>query len=241
VIDPESCREIASLACPEASIARLSASGDTVYLVGVSTIIRIDWTGSALVIDPDWRWDYLGDSGNSYGWDVVLAAGHAWFMDNGHHRYRTSMIGAGVNATANRLLRVTLDNAQDHQAVAVSGLPGGSITNPPLVDAARGIVIAYDSANRHLQAFDLALKPLWQKAGLGAASHMLLFETSGEIVTNDFGTGGESVVILDITSGAERGRVRIGGLMQGVVFPSPGWNRDLYWCSMAKVARVFVV
>jgi hypothetical protein len=240
VIDPETCREIASLTCPEASIARLSADGDTVYLVGVTTIIRLHWTGSALEIDPDWRWAYLGDSGNSYGWDVVLAAGHAWFMDNGHHRYRTSMIGAGVNPTANRLLRVALDDCDDHQAVAVSGSPGGSITNPPLVDAERGIVIAYDSANRHLRAFDLTLKPLWHKSGFGAASHMLLFEASGEIVTNDFGTGGESVVILDITGGAERGRVRIGGLMQGVVFPSPGWNRDLYWCSMAKVARVFV-
>jgi hypothetical protein len=240
VIDPETCREIASFTCPEASIARLSADGDTVYLVGVTTIIRLHWTGSALVIDADWRWDYLGDSGNSYGWDVVLAAGHAWFMDNGHHRYRTSMIGAGIALTANRLLRVALDDCHNHQAVAVSGLPGGSITNPPLVDAECGIVIAYDSANRHLQAFDLALQPLWNRTGFGAASHMLLFEASGEIVTNDFGTGGENVVILDITSGAERGRIRIGGLMQGVVFPSPGWNRDLYWCSMAKVARVFV-
>jgi hypothetical protein len=240
VIDPERCREIASLTCPEASIARLSACGDTVYLVGVSSIIRIDWTGDALAIDRDWRWDYLGDSGNSYGWDVVLAAGNAWFMDNGHHRYRTSMIGAGVNLTANRLLRVALDDCRDHQAVVVSGARGGSITNPPLVDAARRIVVAYDSANRHLQAFDLALQPLWHKTGFGAASHMLLFDGTGEIVTNDFGKGGESVMVLDIASGAERGRVVVGGLMQGVVFPSPGWGRDVYWCSMAKVARVAV-
>jgi hypothetical protein len=244
VIDPATCREIASLTCPEASIARLSAVGDTVYLVGVTTIIRIDWTGAALVIDRDWRWAYLGDSGNSYGWDAVLAAGSAWFMDNGHHRYRTRMAGAGVNPTANRLLRVALDDCRDHAAVAVSGLPGGSITNPPLVDAGRGIVVAYDSANRYLRAFDLSLQPLWDKAGFGAASHMLLFEDSGEIVTNDFGQhggwGGEAVVILDIATGAERARVAIGGMMQGVVFPAPGWSRDLYWCSMAKVARVFV-
>jgi hypothetical protein len=240
VIDPETCREVAALTCPEASIARLSAIGDTVYLVGVTTIMRLRWTGSALVIDPDWRWAYLGDSDNSYGWDVVLAAGHAWFMDNGRHRYRTRMTGAGINPTANRLLRVAINDCHDNQAVAVSGLPGGSITNPPLVDAERGIVIAYDSANRHLQAFDLTLRPLWHTADLGAASHMLLFDASGEIVTNDFGRGGESVVVLDIVDGAERARICIGGMMQGVVFPSPGWNRDLYWCSMAKVARVFV-
>lgn len=239
VIDPESCLEIASLTCPEASVARLSADGDTLYLVGVTTIIRIHWTGSALVIDPDWHWAYLGNSDNSHGWDVVIAAGSAWFMDNGRHRYRTSMTGAGVNPTPNRLLRVSLDDCHDHAAVVVSGVAGGSITNPPLVDAERGIVLGYDSANRHMQAFDLALKPLWHKAHFGAASHMLLYQDSGTVVTNDFGSGGESVVILDIATGTDRGRVRVGGMMQGVVFPCPGWNRDLYWCSMAKVARVF--
>jgi hypothetical protein len=240
VIDPETMTEVAFLPCPEPSIARLSAVGDTVYIVGTTSIFRADWHAGALQIDRGWRWDYLGGSGNSYGWDVVLAGGSAWFMDNGHHRYRTSMIGAGVARTANRLLRVGLDDSSDHQAVAISGLAGGSITNPPLVDAARKIVIGYDSANRHLQAFDLDLKPLWHRSGIGCASHMLLFGDTGEIVTNDYGRGGESVVVLDITTGAERGRVRIGGMMQGVVFPSPGWNRDFYWCSMAKVARVFV-
>jgi hypothetical protein len=48
------------------------------------------------------------------------------------------------------------------------------------------------------------------------------------------------VVVLDIETGDERGRVRVGGLTQGVVFPSVGWGRDLYWCSMGKLARVFV-
>jgi hypothetical protein len=240
VIDPETLVEIASHVCSEPSIARLSASGDTVYVVGTESIFRVDWRDGALHPDRDWRWQYLDSSGNSYGWDVVLAAGNAWFMDNGRHRYRTRMIGAGVARTANRLLRVSLADCHDHQAVPVSGLAGGSITNPPLVDATRGIVIAYDSANRHLQAFDLGLNPIWHRAGIGCASHMLLFSGSGEIITNDFGAGGEWVVSLDIATGAERGRVRIGGMMQGVVFPAPGWNRDLYWCSMAKVARVYV-
>ena len=51
---------------------------------------------------------------------------------------------------------------------------------------------------------------------------------------------GEEVLVLDIETGTERGRVRVGGLNQGVVFPSVGWGRDLYWCSMSRVARVFV-
>ncbi len=58
------------------------------------------------VIDPDWRFDYIGDSTQTFGWDVVLDSENAWFMDNGKNRYRRSMIGAGVNPTPNRLIRV---------------------------------------------------------------------------------------------------------------------------------------
>jgi hypothetical protein len=239
LIDPETLTEVAALTLPEASVARLSAVGNTIYVVGVDSIRRVHWRGGALVLDPDWHWAYRGNSGNSHGWDVVIAAGNAWFMDNGAHRYRTSMTGAGVARTPNRLLRISITDAADHAAVAVSGLPGGSITNPPLVDPDRRIVIGYDSANRVLQAFDFAFNPLWQRTDIGCASHMLLFPASGIIVTNDHGRGGEWVVTLDISTGAERGRVRLGGLMQGVVFPSPGWDGDIYWCGMDKVARVF--
>ena len=239
LIDPERLCEVAAVTLPDASVARLSADGDTVYVVGVDTIRRVTWHDGALQVDPDWHWAYRRDSGTSFGWDAVIAGGHAWFMDNGAHRYRTSMTRAGVLPSANRLLRVALADAADHAGVTVSGLPGGSITNPPLVDTDRRIVIAYDSANRVLQAFGFDLKPLWCRRDIGCASHMLLFPASGTIVTNDHGRGGEWVVTLDIATGAERGRVRLGGLMQGVVFPSTGWNDDIYWCGMDKLARIF--
>ena len=69
---------------------------------------------------------------------------------------------------------------------------------------------------------------------------MLLYPGSGEVVINDYRRLGEEVVVLDIETGTERGRVRVGGLMQGVVFPSPGWGRDLYWSSMGRFSRVHV-
>ena len=47
-------------------------------------------------------------------------------------------------------------------------------------------------------------------------------------------------MVLDIENGRERGRVRSGGLTQGVVFPSSGWGRDLYWSSMGRLARIYV-
>jgi hypothetical protein len=244
VIDPETMTPAcADIICPEPSIARLSAMGDKVYVIGVRSIFRYQWTGATLTRDPDWRFDYAQGTQQSHGWDVVLDGQQAWFMDNGRHRYRTSMIGRGVVPTPNRLIRVSLADAADHDAIEISSMIGGSVTNPPLIDPVRKIVIGFDSANRVLAAwrFGTGLVPLWRKDHIGAASHMLLDPCSGQIVTNDYTPrGGESVVVLDIETGAERARALIGGMMQGVVFPSIGWDRDFYWCSMSKLARVSI-
>jgi hypothetical protein len=237
----------ADVDCPEPSIARLSAIGNSVYVVGVRSIFRYHWseTTARLELDPDWRFDYIGNTQQTFGWDVVLDGNHAWFMDNGKHRYLHKMINAGVSRTPNRLIRVSMHDAKDHQILEVCGAAGGSVTNPPLFDLKRNIVVGFDSANRHLRAwrFDMragTLTPLWHKQEIGCASHMVLYPEAGELFTNDYRRFGEEVVMLDIETGTERGRVRIGGINQGVVFPSVGWDRDLYWSSMTKVARIYV-
>ena len=246
VLDADSLRPAcADIVCPEPSIARLSAVGNTVYVVGVRRIFRYHWDEAAQTLrrDADWSWDYVGNTHQSYGWDAVIDGHNAWFMDNGLHRYRITMRGAGVRQTPNRLLRVSLEDATDHAALEVSGLRGGSITNPPLVDVQRRIVVGFDSANSVLCAWriqdDQSLAPLWRKAPFGAASHLLLYPSSGELVVNDYRRLGEEVAVLDIETGQERARVRSGGLTQGVVFPSVGWERDFYWCSMGRLARIF--
>jgi hypothetical protein len=233
--------------CPEPSIARLSSSGNTVYVVGVRSIFRYHWNDyrQRLVFDGNWHLDYIGTSAQTYGWDVVLDGQNAWFMDNGKHRYFNKMIGAGVSPTPNRLIRVSLTDSSDHEALEVCGAQGGSITNPPLVDLKRQIVVGYDSANRHVQAWRFntpsgALEPLWHKFPFGCASHMILYPDTGELVINDYRRHGEEVVVLNIESGEEIARVRSGGLTQGVVFPSVGWGRDFYWSSMGRLARVYV-
>jgi hypothetical protein len=248
VVNPETVtRTCNDVDCPEPSIARLSAMGNTVYVVGVRSIFRYHWSDASagLEFDATWRYDYIGNSTQTYGWDVVLDGQHAWFMDNGKHRYQFRMVGAGVNPSPNRLIRVSLSDAGDHNILEICGAKGGSITNPPVYDLQRGIVVAYDSANSHLRAWRFdpktrALEPLWHKQGFGCASHMVLYPKTGDLVTNDYRHFCEEVVVLDIETGAERGRVRTGGIMQGVVFPSVGWARDVYWSSMGRLARVFV-
>jgi hypothetical protein len=247
VVDAELTPVCGDTECPEPSIARLSSTGNTVYVVGVRSIVRYHWSDGTqrLVRDPEWRFDYIDSSAQTYGWDVVLDGGHAWFMDNGKHRYFTTMIGAGVSPTPNRLIRVSTTDAADHQILPICGASGGSVTNPPLYDRARQIVVGYDSANRHLRAWHFdrdsrALTPRWQKTPFGCASHMILYPDTGELVINDYRRRGEEVAVLDIQTGREIARVRTGGFNQGVVFPSVGWGRDFYWSSMRRLARVFV-
>ncbi len=248
VIEPGTLRFAAAhIRCPEPSVARLSAVGNTVYLVGVRSIFRLHWDSQAgcLRRDETWGLDYIGDSQQSHGWDAVLDGEHAWFMDNGQHRYRIRMIGAGVQQTPNRLIRVSLKDTTDHLKINVSSLPGGSITNPPLIDKQRRIVLGYDSANRVLRAWRIdplasTLSPLWTKTDWACASHMLLYPDTGELVINDYRRWGEEVAVLAVETGQELARVRPGGITQGVVFPSVGWERDFYWSSMGRVARVWV-
>ena len=253
-LHPDSFRVASSdVMCPEGSIARLSAHGNTVYVVGVSRVFRYHWheASQQLVRDANWEFHYLQDSTQSYGWDMVIDGEHGWFMDNGKHNYFMSMLGAGIHKAASRLIRVSLKNAQSHQSWEVSGLPHGSITNPPLIDLKRRIVVGYDSANRHLRAWkidlsqngnehDVELTPIWHHENFGVASHMLLFANTGEVCVNDYSRFDEQVIVLDIETGQEKARVKTGGFMQGVVFPSAGWYHDFYWCSMDRLARIYV-
>lgn len=234
--------------CPEPSIARLSAVGNTVYVIGVKTAFRYHWNDASGMLDFDqaWRFNYIGGSTQTYGWDAVIDGKNAWFMDNGKHTYMVKMIGNGVRQTPNNLIRVSLSDSNDAQIIPISGIKGGSITNPPLIDLQRRVVIAFDSSNRFLRAwrFDFdteALSPLWEKSSFGCASHMILYSDTGELVTNDYHNHGEEVVVLDIETGSEKGRTRIGGISQGVVFPSVGWGRDFYWTTFDRLARVSVV
>jgi hypothetical protein len=68
---------------------------------------------------------------------------------------------------------------------------------------------------------------------------MLLFAKTGELCVNDYSRFNEQVLVLDIETGEEKGRVQTGGRMQGVVFPSVGWHQDFYWCSMDRLARIY--
>lgn len=278
LLDPETLEPRCSdVQLPEPVIARISTDGSSLYLVGTKTVYRYVWDPDAgrLERDDGWSFNYCTGPGQSYGWDPVISAGNLWFLDNGEHTYGISMLGAGVASGPVHLVRVSLDNSADNELIEVCGKGFGAVTDPPLYDPDRRIVLGYDSANAILRAwrFDqTGLKPLWCKP-YATASHMIRYPDTGEIVVGDFSSRlsivnrppfrglamrsgrlvnlswmrttaakllHDDIVVLDIETGEERGRAKVPSLFQSVLFPTPGWDRDIYYCTFSTIARVAV-
>lgn len=243
LLDPESLEDRAApVLLPEPSVSRLSAVDNDLVVVGITTVSRHRWDpgSAALVHRTDLDAHYLVHPDQSFAWDPVIDADAIWWLDNGDHTFeRTlSMLGNGVAAGPVRLWRAALDGSTlDH--VEVCGLAGGAVTNPPLVDPQRGLVLAYDSANGHLTAFETTtLEVVWTRA-INTSQHLIRFADSGEVIANDHHpTDGDALVVLDIATGETRARVPVDSPVQSVVFGAPGVDRDAYYLSMSTLARV---
>jgi hypothetical protein len=229
---------------PEPSIARLSADGDIVYVVGDTSLFRVRWDGSALVRDEGFAARYRVRDGQTYGWDCVLAAGAAWFLDDGDgsEGYTGTLRGHGLSTAPLQLVRVDLEGGTV-TASEICGLPGGLVANPPVVDEGRSIAVGYDSGNGVVRAFtvgsDGGLEPRWQRRQDHGA-HLVLFPPTGELLTGDFDAtrGAEQAVVLDIDTGAELARVDTGSPLQCVLFPAVGFDDDVYVCTFSTVTRL---
>jgi hypothetical protein len=245
VLEPEELGVVASLQLPEASIARLSADDNDVYVVGTSALWRARWDGSSLTLD-DFSAKYRLMEGQTFGWDTVIGDGCAWFLDNGEstHKFAGTLRGVGTATAPLHLVRVWLDSGRI-QLTEICGLPGGVVANPPLVDTERKVVVGFDSGNGVLAGFRYdseTLVPLWSHEQ-NHGSHMLLYPASGEFVSAHYDAerGVEQVVVRDVVTGREKTRVDTGSPIQSVVFPACGSQRDFYWCSMLSLSRISVV
>lgn len=246
VLDPVGLDVAATLPLPEPSIARLSADGDDVYVVGDTSLLRVRWSGAAgaqrLTLDDGFVAPYRTIDGQTYGWDCVLAAGAAWFLDDGDgsERFDGTLRGKGLSTAPLHLVRVDLATAAV-TLTEVCDRPGGLIANPPVVDERRGVVVGYDSGNGVVVGFDLDTLAVRWSRDQDHASHLLLYEDTGELVTGD----GTDVVVLDIATGAELARVDSGSPLQSVLFPCPGppdpaGRATFYVTSLATITRCAV-
>ena len=210
--------------------------------------MRVRWDGARLTLDDGFRPRYRTLEDQTYGWDAVIDAASAWFLDNGagSERYAGTFRGQGISTAPLHLVRVDLETGAV-SLTEICGLPNGVVANPPAVDPERGIAVGYDSGNGVLAAFTfdpgshLPLEPRWTR-DQNHASHLLRFPDTGELVTGDHDAANmtDHVVILDIKTGDEIARAPTGSPLQSVLFPCPGFHRDLYLCSFTTLTRVSV-
>lgn len=245
VLEPDALRIVDRLVLAEPSIARLSALGTTVYVVGDTSLMRVHWNGR-LRPDDSFRIPYRTIEGQTYGWDCALADGAAWFLDDGEgsERYSGSLHGQGVSGAPLHLVRTDLRNGAVTMT-EISGEAGGLVANPPLIDSRRSIAVGYDSGNGVISAFDIApdgtLSPRWRRRQEHGA-HLLLSPADGQLVTGDFDhdRGADQVVVLRVEDGGELARVDTGSPVQSVLFPAAGFEHDVYLCSFTTISRISV-
>jgi hypothetical protein len=245
ILDPEDLRIVARLELAEPSIARLSADGNNIYVVGDHSLIRVIWNGESLSVDETFNARYRTIDGQTFGWDTVITDDDAWFLDNGEgtQLFTGSFRGVGISTAPLHLVRVNKQSGRI-TLTEICGLPNGIVANPPVVDTKRQIVVGFDSGNGVISGFDYdedSVTLRWSHEQ-NHACHMLLIPETGQIITADYRPelGCEQVVVLDITTGAEVARVSTTSPIQSAVFPAIGPQGDIYWCSMTTITRISV-
>jgi hypothetical protein len=250
VLAPGTLEELARLELPEGSVARLSAIGQDVYVVGEERVHRVgfDPDRATLILDPDWSPRYRTIEGQTFGWDIVLADGSGWLLDNGEgsEEFGGSFRGKGRSAAPLHLVRLGLDGAASVELAEVCGEVGGVVANPPAVDPDRHIVVGYDSGHGQMAAWRYqpdrpGLARLWSRAQ-DHAGHMLRLGPSGQLLTYDYDQtrGLDQAVVLDIETGHELARTDTTSPVQCVLFPCAGWHRDAYLSTFTTLTRLHV-
>lgn len=246
VLDPDDLATIATHDLDEGSIARLSADGDVVCVVGMQSVIALRCAGGT--ITETGRVRYRTVEGQTFGWDAVIDhRGSVWFLDNGEGTAAFSGSFFGQTSSSAPLHLVRTDWPLVPGATAdlheICGAAGGIVANPPMIVEQRDVAIGYDSGHGEMTAWRTSGgslgEPIWRRSQQHA-SHVLVYSATNEVVTMDYDLdrGIDQCVVLDVETGAEKARVDTGSPVQSVVFPCPGWERDCYVVSLTTITRV---
>jgi hypothetical protein len=140
VLEPDGLEIVARYELPEGSIARLSAdvpdvsattgADGLVYVVGESCVYRLAWNrmSATLELDEAWTVPYRTVEGQTFGWDIVLAGGYGWFLDNGEgtENFGGSFRGKTASAAPLHLVAVPLTAGRAAGSAAGAGSGAGA-------------------------------------------------------------------------------------------------------------------
>jgi outer membrane protein assembly factor BamB len=260
VLEPDKLEEVDRFEFPENSVGRISIDrtpdGEFVYATSDTKVYRLRYTNGALSLDESWTGDYNvpGDD-QSFAWDTCIGDDSVWFMDMGgavgaYAILTPRPVGTqppAVHETATgpqHVFRMSTADANDRDTLTPFGLSDAGIIAPPLFEQESRVLVAYDSNNGKLGGWRYGslgdLQPLWTKDIRNFQQPMLFAETN-ELIVDDVQEDGDYVVVLDLESGEEKGRVHSGAAQSSGMFFCPGWDRDLYYATLfGEVARIYV-
>lgn len=266
ILEPEFLNQVADeVTIDENSMGRIAMDIDSegtqwVYVPGRDTFFRYKYEEANLTLDQSWmpRYRTLNYEEQSFSWDSCISDGGCWFLDNGDNRANVTIFSTrpfgqnlpprgsvfqGLSSSPQKLFRADIKKGQKLEVVQPFDKQRGSIFSPPAFDPIHKIAIAFDTGNGLLAGLsyskDVGFKKLWEKP-TRISMQMVMFSDTKEIAVNDFRTGCDNVVIIDTITGEEKGRVPTESTTANGMFLSPGWERDVFYCSIGAIARAFI-
>ena len=248
-------------ALPEGSMGRIASDlnddGEFIYIPGIERIWRIKVLPDALELDEDWQPQYRNAyQSQGLAWDGCISEGNLWVMDNGDIESVRSIYGVNPNGRVaenthlswrnpapwkgrQRLIKFDLISGEK-TSIEPFDKEGGGIIAPPVNVPEYEMCIAWDSINGGLAGIsttDRKLAVSWQ-LDMRPTMQPIIFPDSGELVINNFENGEDELIVVDIATGELLSRAKVNARLANGMFLTPGFNRDIFYCTTGTFSKV---
>ena len=248
-------------ALPEGSMGRIASDlnddGEFIYIPGIERIWRIKVLPDALELDEDWQPQYRNaNQSQGLAWDGCISEGNLWVMDNGDIESVRSIYGVNPNGRVaenthlswrnpapwkgrQRLIKFDLISGEK-TSIEPFDKEGGGIIAPPVNVPEYEMCIAWDSINGGLAGIsttDRKLAVSWQ-LDMRPTMQPIIFPDSGELVINNFENGEDELIVVDIATGELLSRAKVNARLANGMFLTPGFNRDIFYCTTGTFSKV---
>ena len=248
-------------ALPEGSMGRIASDfndkGEFIYIPGIEKIWRIKVLPDSLELDDDWHPQYRSSNQlQGLAWDGCISDDSLWVMDNGDIESVRSIYGVNPNGRVSenthlswrspapwkgkqRLIKFDLTTGEK-TTIEPFDKEGGGIIAPPVNIPEFKMSIAWDSINGGLAGISTKGKKLKVSWHLDVRPSMqpVVFPESGELVINNFENGEDQLIVVDIASGELLSQVKVNSKLANGMFLTPGFNRDIFYCTTGTFSKV---